>query len=215
MEDFVCGIEALQTGEELHFRNLPLTFHVGYLASITEKFSNQLTVTVLDGETALASEKINITVMAFDEFPGFQHTPELLTSFAMPNHPAVVSLIQLVSKYLEKWTGDPSLTVISPGDQERVKTWRQQLMRGDPAEKILHPTVIKKNPPGGMHRQRALEAAGESRGIDLTLLYAACPSRWISKLRSWWLLEGQAFLAGVWLVDGARLQIFWWMIRTA
>ena len=64
MEDFVCGIEALQTGEELHFRNLPLTFHVGYLASITEKFSNQLTVTVLDGETVLASEKINITVMA-------------------------------------------------------------------------------------------------------------------------------------------------------
>ena len=38
MEDFVCGIEALQTGEELHFRNLDLTFHVGYLASITEKF---------------------------------------------------------------------------------------------------------------------------------------------------------------------------------
>lgn len=71
MEDFVCGIEALQTGEELHFRNLDLTFHVGYLASITEKFSGQLTVTVLDGETVLASEKINITVMAFDEFPGF------------------------------------------------------------------------------------------------------------------------------------------------
>lgn len=75
MEDFVCGIEALQTGEELHFRNLDLTFHVGYLASITEKFSGQLTVTVLDGETVLASEKINITVMAFDEFPGFQYTP--------------------------------------------------------------------------------------------------------------------------------------------
>lgn len=64
----MCGIEALQTGEELHFRNLDLTFHVGYLASITEKFSGQLTVTVLDGETVLASEKINITVMAFDEF---------------------------------------------------------------------------------------------------------------------------------------------------
>lgn len=121
MEDFVCGIEALQTGEELHFRNLDLTFHVGYLASITEKFSGQLTVTVLDGETVLASEKINITVMAFDEFPGFQYTPELLTSFAMPNHPAVVSLIQLASKYLEKWTGDPSLDGYQSGDQERVK----------------------------------------------------------------------------------------------
>ena len=56
MEDFVCGIEALQTGEELHFRNLDLTFHVGYLASITEKFSGQRTVMVLDGETVLASE---------------------------------------------------------------------------------------------------------------------------------------------------------------
>lgn len=167
MEDFVCGIEALQTGEELHFRNLDLTFHVGYLASITEKFSGQLTVTVLDGETVLASEKINITVMAFDEFPGFQYTPELLTSFAMPNHPAVVSLIQLASKYLEKWTGDPSLDGYQSGDQERVKNMAAAAYAAI-QQKILH-----------MHRQRALRHAGRESAWRMRCWSSILETAWI------------------------------------
>lgn len=206
MEDFVCGIEALQTGEELHFRNLPLTFHVGYLASITEKFSNQLTVTVLDGETVLASEKINITVMAFDEFPGFQYTPELLTAFTMPNHPAVVSLIQLASKYLEKWTGDPSLDGYQSGDQERVKNMAAAAYAAIQQKNITYASTASFEACG--QRVRLADAVLEQHFgncMDLTLLYTACLEA--MDLNPFMVVvEGHIF-AGVWLVDGAFADI--------
>ena len=206
MEDFVCGIEALQTGEELHFRNLDLTFHVGYLASITEKFSGQLTVTVLDGETVLASEKINITVMAFDEFPGFQYTPELLTSFAMPNHPAVVSLIQLASKYLEKWTGDPSLDGYQSGDQERVKNMAAAAYAAIQQKNITYASTASFEACG--QRVRLADAVLEQHFgncMDLTLLYTACLEA--MDLNPFMVVvEGHIF-AGVWLVDGAFADI--------
>ena len=204
MEDFVCGIEALPAGEELHFRNLDLTFHVGYLASITEKFSGQLTVTVLDGETVLASEKINITVMAFDEFPGFQYTPELLTSFAMPNHPAVVSLIQLASKYLEKWTGDPSLDGYQSGDQERVKNMAAAAYAAIQQKNITYASTASFEACG--QRVRLADAVLEQHFgncMDLTLLYTACLEA--MDLNPFMVVvEGHIF-SGVWLVDGAGM----------
>lgn len=57
----------------------------------------------------------------FDQWPGLQYTPELLTAFAMPNHPVVTSMIRLAAKYLEKWTGDPSLAGYQFDDPNRVK----------------------------------------------------------------------------------------------
>lgn len=206
MEDFVCGIEALPAGEELHFKNLDLTCNVGYLASITEKFSGQLTVTVLDGETVLASEKINITVMAFDEFPGFQYTPELLTSFAMPNHPAVVSLIQLASKYLEKWTGDPSLDGYQSGDQERVKNMAAAAYAAIQQKNITYASTASFEACG--QRVRLADAVLEQHFgncMDLTLLYTACLEA--MDLNPFMVVvEGHIF-AGVWLVDGAFADI--------
>lgn len=206
MEDFVCGIEALPAGEELHFKNLALTCNVGYLASITEKFSNQLTVTVLDGENVLASEKINITVMAFDEFPGFQYTPELLTAFAMPNHPAVVSLIRLASKYLEKWTGNPSLDGYQSGDQERVKNMAAAAYAAIQQKNITYASAASFEACG--QRVRLADAVLEQHlgnCMDLTLLYTACLEA--MDLNPFMVVvEGHIF-AGVWLVDGAFADI--------
>ena len=69
----------------------------------------------------LASETADITVLAFDQWPGLQYTPELLAAFVMPNHPAVTSLIQLAAGYLGKWTKDPSLAGYQFDDPNRVK----------------------------------------------------------------------------------------------
>ena len=42
-------------------------------------------------------------------------------AFAMPNHPVVTSMLQLAARYLEKWTGDPSLAGYQFDDPNRVK----------------------------------------------------------------------------------------------
>lgn len=78
-------------------------------------------VSVCFADTEITSAKKEIVALAFDEWPGLKYTPELLAAFSLPNHPVVTSLIQLASKYLEKWTGDPSLAGYQFNDPNRVK----------------------------------------------------------------------------------------------
>lgn len=121
IENFNMGIEQIKPGEEIHLKNLDVPIHAGYLASLTERSSCQMTVGIYFEENLLVSETVNITALAFDQWPGLQYTPELLVSFAMPNHPVVTSMIQLAAQYLEKWTGDPSLAGYQFEDPNRVK----------------------------------------------------------------------------------------------
>lgn len=102
-EEFKLGIEKIKPGEKLHLKNLNVPVNAEYLASLTERSSCQLTVGVYSEEHLLASEVTNIT------------------AFAMPNHPVVTSMIQLAAKYLETWTGDPSLAGYQFDDPNRVK----------------------------------------------------------------------------------------------
>ena len=121
VENFKFGIEKIKPDEELHFKNLNVPINAGYLASLTERNIFQLTVGIYFEETQLASQTVTITALAFDQWPGLQYTPELLAAFSMPNHPVVTSIIQLASKYLEKWTEDPSLAGYQFQDPNRVK----------------------------------------------------------------------------------------------
>ena len=120
-EDYKLGIEKIKPGEELHFRNLDVQVNADYLVSLTERCTCQLTVGIYSGESLLVSESTNLTALAFDQWPGLQYTPELLAAFAMPNHPVVTSMLQLAARYLEKWTGDPSLAGYQFDDPNRVK----------------------------------------------------------------------------------------------
>lgn len=200
-ENFELGIEKIKPGEELHFKNLNVLINAGYLASLTERSTCQLTVGIYFEENQLISEIVNITVLAFDQWPGLQYTPELLAAFVMPNHPVVTSLIQLAAKYLGKWTGNPSLAGYQFDDPNRVKN-----MAAAAYAAIQQNNITYAEPPSSFEafgqRIRLADAVLDQHlgtCMDLTLLYVAClEAMGLNPVMV--MMKGHIF-AGVWLVE--------------
>ena len=173
--DFEMGIELLKPGEVKHLKKLPIVINPTYLANLTEKKSCQMEISISDGENCLASAGKVVTALAFDEWPGLRYSPELLTSFSMPNHPAVTELLQTCALYLYNWTGDPSLTGYQSHDPNRVK-----LMAAAAYAAIQERNIVYAEPPSSFEtlgqRIRLADAILEKRiatCMDLTLLYSA------------------------------------------
>ncbi len=200
-ENFEQGIEKIKPGEELHFKNLNVVINAGYLASLTERSTSQITAGIYSEENQLVSETMNITVLAFDQWPGLQYTPELLAAFAMPNHPVVTSLIQLAAKYLEKWTGDPSLAGYQFDDPNRVKN-----MAAAAYAAIQQNNITYAEPPSSFEvfgqRIRLADAVLDQHlgtCMDMTLLYVAClEAMGLNPIMV--MMKGHIF-AGAWLVE--------------
>lgn len=200
-EDFKLGIEKIKSGEELHFKNLNVLINAEYLASLTERSSCQLMTGIYFEEELLISETVSITVLAFDQWPGLQYTPELLAAFAMPNHPVVTSMIQLAAKYLEKWTGDPSLAGYQFGDPNRVKNMAAAVYAA-----IQQKNITYAEPPSSFEafgqRIRLADAVLEQHlgtCMDMTLLYVAClEAMGLNPIMV--MMKGHIF-AGVWLIE--------------
>ncbi len=200
-ENFELGIGKIKPGEELHFKNLNVLINAGYLASLTERSTCQIRVGIYFEEEQLISETMNITALAFDQWPGLQYTPELLAAFAMPNHPVVTSMIQLAAKYLEKWTGDPSLAGYQFDDPNRVKNMAAAVYAA-----IQQNNITYAEPPSSFEvfgqRIRLADAVLDQHlgtCMDLTLLYIAClEAMGLNPIMV--MMKGHIF-AGVWLVE--------------
>lgn len=200
-ENFELGIEKIKPGEELHFKNLHVIVNAEYLASLTERSTCQVTVAIYYEENQLISETINIIALAFDQWPGLQYTPELLAAFVMPNHPVVTSMIQLAAKYLEKWTGDPSLAGYQFDDPSRVKNMAAAVYAA-----IQQKNITYAEPPSSFEvfgqRIRLADAVLDQHlgtCMDMTLLYVAClEAMGLNPIMV--MMKGHIF-AGVWLVE--------------
>lgn len=201
INDFKLGIEKIKPDEELHLRNLDVQVNAEYLASLTERSTCQLTAGIYSEGKLLASETTNITALAFDQWPGLQYTPEMLAAFDMPNHPVVTSMLQLAAKYLEKWTGDPSLAGYQFEDPNRVKQ-----MAAAAYAAIQQKNITYAEPPSSFEtfgqRIRLADAVLEQHlgtCMDMTLLYVAClEAMGLNPVMV--MMKGHIF-AGVWLVE--------------
>lgn len=200
-EEFKLGIEKIMPGEELHFKNINVLINAEYLASLTERSSCRLTVGIYSEGNLMISEATTITVLAFDQWPGLQYTPELLAAFVMPNHPVVTSMLQLAAKYLEKWTKDPSLAGYQFDDPNRVKN-----MAAAAYAAIQQKNITYAEPPSSFEtfgqRVRLADAVLEQHlgtCMDMTLLYVAClEAMGLNPILV--MMKGHIF-AGVWLVE--------------
>jgi hypothetical protein len=201
VELFEFGIQKIKPDEELHFKKLKIGINADYLASLTERSISKLKVKVCLEEEVLVSEIKDIAVLAFDQWPGLQYTPELLAAFAMPNHPVVISLLQLASKYLDTWTQEPSLAGYQFKDPNRVKT-----MAAAAYAAIQQKNITYAEPPSSFEvfgqRIRLADAVLEQHMgtcMDMSLLYVAClEAMGLNPVLI--MLKGHIF-AGVWLIE--------------
>lgn len=200
-EPFEQAVEALRAGEEMSLRGLKIIIKGDYLASLTERVSCVLHIGIYQGEDELASVSKDIVALAYDEWPGLKYFPDLLAAFVTPNHPVVAGFLQSASKWLDKWTGRPSLEGYQSRNQNRVK-----MMAAAVYAAIQEKNIAYAVPPSSFElvgqRVRLCEAVMEQHlgtCMDMTLLYVAClEAMGLNPVMI--LMRGHIF-AGVWLVE--------------
>lgn len=204
---FKMGIDKVKNGEEIRLKDLKIKVNGDYLANLTERVKCLVTVCVKRGEEELASEKKEITALAFDEWSGFQYSPEMLAAFSLPNHPVVLGLVQQAAHFLEKWTKDPSLTGYQTKNPNRVKQ-----MAAAAFAAIQQKNVIYANPPASFEtvgqRVRLADMVLETHlgtCMDMTLLYVATLEA--MGLNPFLVLCKGHIFGGVWLVEDSFPEI--------
>lgn len=201
VETLEWGIQRIEAGEELEFKNLNLLINADALASLTERTIGRLSICVHQKEQILASDTKEIAILAFDQWAGIIYTPELLAAFSMPNHPVVSSLIQEASTYLEKWTGDPSLAGYQFNDSNRVKYMAAAVYAAIQKKNITYATAPSSFEASGQ-RIRLVDTVMEQylgNCMEMTLVYVACLEG--MGLNPIMVMKKGHIFAGVWLLD--------------
>lgn len=202
IDTYAEKVDVLTAGEEHCFRNLKIMVHGDFLASLTERISCILYVAVTKGTEELARQSEEIAVLAFDQWPGFpRYFPDLLAAFITPNHPAMAGLLQTASKYLQKWTDDPSLEGYQAGDPNRILA-----MAGAAYAAIQEKNITYSSAPASFEdmgqRVRLVDQILEQHFgtcLDMTLLYAGLLEA--MHLNPILVMRSGHIFAGVWIVD--------------
>ncbi len=181
--------------------DVELLLNVDELANLTEKMTCAVTVSLSDSSGELASQTTEISVLAFDEWQGAGIYPELLTSFVVPNHPALAQVISRAADFLGKWTGDPSFDAYQSQDVNRVLSQSAAIFEAICELQLIYCTAPASFEERGQ-RVRLCDAVLQQKMgncLDLSLLYASCMEA--VGLHPLLLLTRSHIFSGVWLED--------------
>ena len=120
-ETFSKRVELIPANQNISLNRIKLNIDVNQLINLTERQKTLITVKVLSSASeVLASELLDVDVLAYDQWLGITFYPELLASYVTPNHPYVARIVSNASEYLKKWTGDSSFDGYTSEDKNRV-----------------------------------------------------------------------------------------------
>ncbi len=178
---------------------IELVLNVDYLANLTERVTGNLTLSLSDDSGEIASENLAITVLAFDEWQGIGVYPELLSSFVVPNNPALSQIIARASDFLGKWTGDPSFDAYQSQDVNRVLSQSAALYEAVKELQLVYCTAPASFEESGQRVRLSDTVLQQKRGncLDISLLYASCMEA--VGLHPLLLLTQGHIFSGVWL----------------
>lgn len=194
-------IEQIATGDTLRIAPFDIAPDVNRLASLTERIITSFTLKVMGGDEVVAQENYEIELMPYDHWLGSRILPQTITSFVMPNHPAIEALIPQVGAMLKQMTGTSALIEYQSGNSNDVRaqvaaafaTVHQQgvVYRSMPAsyevigQRVTMPDQVLAKKLGNCIELTLLMASVlENIGINTVVIFQ----------------KGHAYL-GVWLVD--------------
>ncbi len=179
------------------------SFHINgrALKQLSEKVTCNLYVCITYGQEEYARVGTEINVLAINQWPGVDYDPVLLASFITPNHPIVSNLLFYASSYLERQTGDPSITGYQLDDKKRIMEQATAAYAAIQMKNIRYATA----PAGFIHDGQKIRFADEMMAyhmgncMDMSLLYVACLEQMgLNPLLV--LVDGHIF-SGVWLIN--------------
>jgi DNA polymerase III delta prime subunit len=176
IHQFVTSIPYIPANNTFDIKDITLHLDAEYLASLTEKITGSLHISLSSKGTVLYSEDIDVTALAFDEWHGYSIYPELLAAFVTPNHPEVTKINARAAEILGDWTGDPSLDAYQTPNPDRAKQQAAAVFVALQEQNIIYsvpPTSFEKIG----QRVRLCDAVLQTKMgtcLDLSLLYGSC-----------------------------------------
>lgn len=114
-------VEHLMPAERMELSIPEIKMNGEYLAPLTEKEMGTIRIFVFQGEEKLATASFEIEILPYDYWNGSLYMPELLSTFVMPNHPVVTTMLPKCCKYLSSWGKSASITGYETQNPNDVK----------------------------------------------------------------------------------------------
>ncbi len=194
---YTMTIPRLPAGKSVDLGEIHSELSTEFILSLTEPVKGEMTV-ALAGTDLEEHAAFPFEVLPFDQWAGYQDTPEILAAFSTPNHPAVKNILVRAADILKEMTGSGSFTGYQSKDPNQVLR-QVSAIYSAVCELNLHYLT----PPAGFARdgQRIrlsdeITEKGFATCLDLTLLFSS-------------LLETAGLYPVVLLMDGHSLPGVW------
>ena len=194
-------IEVLPSKQRIEIEVRGFKLLANFLSELTEKLSGDLILSIYSKEDILYTENYGVDILAYDQWNGIGALPEMLAAFVTPNHPEISKIIQVASKILETWTGNPSFDAYQSLNLDRVKK-----QMGAIFEAITSLGIVYCSPPASFENEcqriRMCDTIFSQKiaaCADMAILFASCiESIGLNPLLI--VINGHAFV-GAWLID--------------
>ena len=119
-KDCLMPVPPLPVGKSTALPDPHLIIEGQRLAEVTDAFTINVSVELLDGDKAVFSVLGQMKILAYDQWMG-DDWAHFLPAFVMPNHPVVLGLIHDASDVLKKWGKDCALEGYQTSDPNRIR----------------------------------------------------------------------------------------------
>lgn len=114
-------LSELKADETWTEHNVQIDFPTAILARLDERTEIELKVELCVKDGEVASSKLQVECLAYNEWHGGSPHEQSLAAFVLPNHPAMLEIIDRMRTMLERWRVGASLSGYQSGDRVQVK----------------------------------------------------------------------------------------------
>jgi very-short-patch-repair endonuclease/RecA/RadA recombinase len=93
-------IDHIKSGETLPLSDRKIELNAGYLAGLNEAERGEITCVLSSAGEVLVDKRVQVRLLARDEWGGVRDMAQLLPAFVMPNDPAVAQLLKTAAERL-------------------------------------------------------------------------------------------------------------------
>lgn len=198
---FEMQLNQLQPDVQVEINPVNIILSPEYLFSLTEKIVGTIHLELYMQEEIICSQDYTVELLAYDEWVGILKMPEIIAAFVTPNHPLISGIINNASRYLEKWTHDPSFTGYQTNNPNQVRLQMAAIYAALREENIRYTMPPASYEKSGQ-RVRLSDTVLEKKSgtcLDLAILYASClEAIGLNPLLIF--VNGHAF-AGCWMIE--------------
>ncbi len=175
-EEWSAHHSIINPEETLELNTINLLLKPTFLYGITETIKGYIKITIHSGEELIKSEVIPISLLAYDEWPGVNQMPELISSFITPNHPTIAKIIMNATHILKEWKYDPAFTGYQTLNPNIVRIQMAALYGALQQVGIVYTMPPASFETKGQRIRLPDSVLNEKLGtcLDLSVLYASC-----------------------------------------